>query len=284
MSVELNHNTVKLVAADLDGTLLRSDGSISARTIRALSDITLAGINVVLVTARPPRFVRHLADSYSLESVLALCCNGALAYDLATDTITQHRSLEAEVALQLTREIRSRLPETSFAIEMGLTYGWEPGYAQMEGALVEAGGVEGDVSTLCRGPVTKLIARHSALSAEELLPCARDVVGDTAVVTHSGTEFVEISAPGVEKAAALRDLSRSFDVDSSEVIAFGDMPNDISLLRWAGISVAMSNAHPDVLDSARYTTLSNNEDGVAYVLEKLLASTGQRANEATVEH
>jgi Cof subfamily protein (haloacid dehalogenase superfamily) len=280
--MEFDLEQVKLVATDLDGTLLRTDGSVSVRNVQALTNVSALGIHVVLVTARPPRFVRRLVDQFSLESIIALCCNGALAYDLAEDAIIRHQCLDADVARQIASDLRTRLPDICFAAEMGQTFGWEPEYAQLDDALVEPGGIQSEIASLCHGPVTKLIARHPAMSASELLPFASEVAGDAAIVTHSGTSFVEISAAGVEKAAALGHLSHSFGIQAHDVLAFGDMPNDITLLQWAGTSVAMANAHPDVLAVADLLTLSNDDDGVAHVLERLAARTGNRVNAATL--
>jgi hydroxymethylpyrimidine pyrophosphatase-like HAD family hydrolase len=118
------------------------------------------------------------------------------------------------------------------------------------------------------------------MSAAELLPIAREVAGDGANVTHSGTSFVEISAPGVEKASALEALTQSLGTTAGEVIAFGDMPNDMMLLQWAGTSVAVANAHPDVLALADFSTHANDEDGVAHILEHIAATVGNQANVA----
>jgi Cof subfamily protein (haloacid dehalogenase superfamily) len=278
--MEFDLRQVRLVATDLDGTLLRSDGTISTRTIHALTNLSALGFHVVFVTARPPRFVKRLVKRFPLESVHALCCNGALTYDLALDSITRHICLGTDDVHRLIRDLRDRVPGTCFASEIGLTYGWEPEYAELEGALIEPGGIQSEIVSLCQSPVTKLIARHPAMSAAELLPIAREVAGDGAYVTHSGTSFVEISAPGVEKAASLEKLSSDLGIRAHEVMAFGDMPNDMTVLEWAGISVAVSNAHPDVLTLADYSTFSNDDDGVAHVLERLPANTGNRANAA----
>jgi hydroxymethylpyrimidine pyrophosphatase-like HAD family hydrolase len=121
--------------------------------------------------------------------------------------------------------------------------------------------------------VTKLIVRHPTLDPEALLPLVRAVAGSTADATHSGAPFVELAATGVQKAAGLEAICTALGVRPVEVLAFGDMPNDVPLLRWAGRGVAVANAHPEVLRSADEITLSNAEDGVAVVLERLLSLT-----------
>lgn len=272
---------VRLVATDLDGTLLRTDGTVSPRTRAALAGIRRAGIVLVLVTARPPRFLRRLAEAEGLAG-LAICCNGALVYDLDRGEIVRHRPLGAEAAGRLVAGLREAAPGGCFAVEAGERYGWEPAYAALAGALVEPGGVAGDALALCRESVTKLIVRHPALAAEALLPLVRRIAGDAAYATHSGAPFVEVAAAGVQKAAALAALCADLGVAAGETIAFGDMPNDLPLLRWAGYAVAVANAHPEVLRAADEVTLANGEDGVAVVLERLLAAAGT-ARRATTE-
>ena len=114
--------------------------------------------------------------------------------------------------------------------------------------------------------------RHPALPLPDLLRVTRAIAGDVAVVTHSGTVFVEISAAGVTKAAALEGLCARLGVEAARVVACGDMPNDLPMFHWAGHGVAVANAHPDVLVAADEVTLSNDEDGVARVLERATAA------------
>ena len=259
----------RLVATDLDGTLLRADGTLSGRTRGALARARAAGVVLVVVTARPPRFLRRLASEEGLTG-LAVCCNGALVYDLDRQCIVRHAPLAGDVVSRLIVALRASVPGICFAFELGERYGWEPTYAALDGALVDPGGLTGDALALCASPVTKLIVRHPALTAEDLLPRVRDLVGETAYATHSGAPFVEVAAGAVQKARAVEALCAELGVRPAEVVAFGDMPNDLPLLRWAGWGVAVANAHPEVLAAADEVTVSNEADGVAVVLERLL--------------
>jgi hypothetical protein len=114
--------------------------------------------------------------------------------------------------------------------------------------------------------------RSPAVTADHLVSLARDTVGDLVEVTHSSTAdtLLEMSAAGVSKGSSLAVLCESLAIDAGAVLAFGDMPNDLPMLRWAGRSVAVANAHPDVLAAACEVTSSCDEDGVARVLERLL--------------
>jgi len=122
--------TVRLVATDLDGTLLRSDGTISTRTLRALAAIQARGIPIVIVTARPPRAVQALTRQ--IVGGLAICGNGAIVYDLAREAIVAQIDLDATIAHALTGALRAAIPGVSFATEAGLHYGEEPDYAPTE--------------------------------------------------------------------------------------------------------------------------------------------------------
>ncbi len=261
---------VKLLATDLDGTLLRGDGTISDRTRRALEAARAAGMMTALVTARPPRTVRDRAHALGIAG-LAICCNGAIVYDLDQDHVVGHTPLTPQAARSLVLALREAIPGVCFAVELGVRYGWEPRFAALRPMVREqTAGVEDDALMLCSEPVTKLIAGHGDLPADELLRIARTLVGETANVTHSGAPYVEISAAGVQKAWALASLCTQLAVTPSEVVAFGDMPNDIPMLVWAGRGVAVANAHPEALRAADEVTASNEEDGVAVVIEQLL--------------
>lgn len=260
---------MRLIAVDLDGTLLRSDKTISERTVEALRQVRGRGFTVVPVTARPPRFLRKLALDREIFDV-AICCNGALVYDVPGETIIEHRALEPADALRIVTLLRETLPELCFAAELGLRYGWDSRYACLPGALLDPDGIVAEVDSLLTEPVTKLIARHPSLAFDLLLDSARSLALGECEITHSSTEFIEISRRGVDKAAALIDFTARLGLSPAEVIAFGDMPNDLPMLRWAGHSIAVANAHPDVLSTVDAVTASNDEDGVAVMLEQLL--------------
>lgn len=262
----------RLVATDLDGTLLRDDGTVSAYTAGMLNRVQAAGIPVVFVTARPPRRARQIARSVGLGG-LAICGNGAIVYDLDTETVVRQTLLEAVAAHRLIGALREAAPGICFAVEAGLIYGHEPEYAARNPFVEDVAARHDDALVLCAEGVTKLIALHPTLPLDELLPLAHRLAGETAVVTHSGAPFIEIAASGITKARALADLCAGLGVVPGEVIAFGDMPNDLPMLGWAGYRVAVANAHPEVLAVADAVAESNNEDGVARTLARMVEGT-----------
>lgn len=277
---EQTASQVRLIATDLDGTLLRDDRSLSAHTRQTLMRVEAAGMALVLVTARPPRFVKLLGEELGLRgaaiccSGAAICCNGALVYDIASGALAEHTPLASADACALVVALREAFPEVTFAIERGLDYGCEPAYLALGSLTEPRGELLGEAIALCGQPVTKLIARHPQRAADELYPTALRLAGDRAVVTYSSARFLEISASGIDKATTLARYCERLGIAPSEVVAFGDMPNDIPMLRWAGRGVAVANAHPEALAAADAITASNMADGVAQYLDRLLAQRG----------
>jgi Cof subfamily protein (haloacid dehalogenase superfamily) len=264
-------NRPRLIATDLDGTLLRRGGVLSERTLRALRGAVDSGAEIVLVTARPPRFVDLLAAATGLVGT-AVCSNGALVYDVSARTVVETRALPVSAARQVAAALSDAAPGLGFAVETGHQVLYEPGFG-----LRFPGAADTEVAVASLGdlwladlPITKLLAWSAQLDADFLLAAAEASAGGVAQFTHSGGPgLLEISAAGVSKAGTLSALCATREIDPSDVVAFGDMPNDLSILQWAGTGYAMANAHPAVLSAVRRHTASNEEDGVAVVLEQL---------------
>ena len=257
---------VRVVATDLDGTLVRSDGTVSARTREAVRTAQRAGITVIAVTGRPPRWMTEIADV--LGEGLAVCANGAFVIDLASTEVVRSFAMEGEVAAEVARALRAVVPGAVFAVERGQGFGHEPTYAPR---WPTPGDTEvADLEHLLHAPVNKLLARSEELGPDEFLDLAHGAIASLATVTHSSDDgLVEISAAGVTKASTLAILCDDLGVEPAEAIAFGDMPNDLPMLAWAGRGIAVANAHPSVLAAADEVTSSNDDDGVAVVLERL---------------
>ena len=258
----------RVVATDLDGTIVRSDGGISARSRAALGAAESAGALVVLVTGRPPRWLRGISEATGHHGI-AVCANGALVYDLHRDEVVEAHPLSVDIAREVVTTLRDAIPGIGFAVESVTDgFGHEPAYRprwSTDGAVVA------EIDDLLSGPLAKLLARHEDLDSDALLAAARDVVdNDVATMTHSSRDgLLEISAAGVSKATTLAALCAESDRRSDDAVAFGDMPNDPPMLAWAAHSVAVANAHPEVLAAVDEVTASNDDDGVALVLERL---------------
>ncbi len=256
----------RLVASDLDGTLVRTDQAVSPRTRAVLARVEEAGGLFVMVTGRPPRWMAPVAEQTGRRG-LAVCANGAIVYDLHTERIVRDYRIGAEVAVQLVEALRAEVPGIAFAAErgddgFGREASYVPRYDVGEPRIAPA-------EELVRPGVVKLLARVEGTGSDTLLAAVRDVVGDLAECTHSSDDgLVELSAAGISKASGLAALADEWGIASQDVIAFGDMPNDVPMLTWAGRSVGMGNAHPDVLAVVDEVTATNDDDGVAKVLER----------------
>ena len=263
----------RLVATDLDGTLLGPDGTVSTRTSAALRAAHEAGLDVLFVTARPPRWAVELAEHVAGHGAV-ICANGALVLDVATRaTLAEHGmppALVGQVAAALRDAMggpgRVRLATESvdgFAYEHGFrsTHPVPPG--SPSAARIE------DVLT---GSTLKILVRTSTPGAVPLADEVTAAVGTLAIAADSGAVGLgEISGPGVTKAATLARWAGARGVAAHEVWAVGDAPNDLPMLAWAGASFAVANAHPVVLAAADHALPSNGDDGVAHLLEHALA-------------
>jgi Cof subfamily protein (haloacid dehalogenase superfamily) len=258
----------QLVATDLDGTIVRSDGTVSARTVAALGRVERAGATLVLVTGRPPRWVRDIAEAVAHQG-LAICANGALVYDLHTESVVEEHLIPVAALRETVGRLRAELPELGFAVEYrdGILY--ESCYDRIGWDHIATIGQLAVGDAWLERPCAKLLARHPTANADELLKLAMSSVGDIVTPTHSnGTRLLEISAVGVSKATTLARVCERRGIAAAAVVAFGDMPNDLPMLAWAGRSYAVANAHPDVLAAVALHAPSNDDDGVAHVLEE----------------
>jgi len=265
----------RVVATDLDGTVYRSDGTMSVRTRRALARVEKAGAVVVFVTGRPPRWLSAVAEETGHRG-LAIAANGAYVVDLHTGRIAEEHLLEVAAARELVTRLRAAIPGLRFAVERGSGFGHEPGYRPRWPVPEDT--VVAEVEALLAEPVAKLLARHDALSADELLSRARAAGGgELATMTHSSRDgLLEVAAAGVSKASALARLVAARGFGPADVVAFGDMPNDLPMLAWAGTAYAVANAHPEVLAAVTRHAGGNDDDGVAEILEALYGEESQR--------
>ena len=260
----------RLVASDLDGTLLRPDGSVSDRTRRAVWGLADQGIAFVIVTARPPRWLHELADLVGPHGA-AVCANGAFVYDVAARTVREVHGIPDGLVTDLVGELRAAVPGVQFGAERASGAMVEPGFP---GAGLDRGAEAVQVAPMQdRGgePVGKLLAVAPHWDEADFLERVASVVGNRAHLAYSGAHgLAEITGPGVTKAAGLARWEGDLGVGSTDVWAFGDMPNDLPMLRWAGRSYAVANAHPDVLAAASHRCPANSQDGVAWALESLV--------------
>lgn len=263
-----------LIATDVDGTLLDEDEKVTPRTRAAVQAAVEAGATFVLATGRPPRWIAPVVDGLGLAP-MAVCANGAVIYDPATDRIVSAHTLSADALGELAEIATRVIPGVGLAVErVGSSahdaatpqFVSSPGY---EHAWLNPDNTEVSVEDLLSAPAVKLLIRkagaRSADMAAELLKHI-GLQGDITYSTNNG--LIEVVPLGISKATGVEELAAPLGLTAGEIVTFGDMPNDIPMLRWAGRGVAMGNAHPEAVDAADEITVTNAEDGVAHVLER----------------
>jgi len=257
----------RLVATDLDGTLLRSDGSVSTYTSEVLAALEARGVPVVFVTAR------HLSEAEELfEHVgshgLAILSNGGLVWDVGLSQVHLKRLVPATTAREVWRLLREAVPGSLFAVETVDGIGLEPGF--VEPSWIPPGAWLAPGAELTSAPLVKLMALHRGIDPQDYWDTAEQVVGHLVTITcSSSAALLDMSGLGVTKASTLEMLARDLGVAAEDVVAFGDMPNDLPMLGWAGLSYAMASGHPSVVAAARRVARGNNDDGVAHALAEL---------------
>ncbi|MDT0328999.1 HAD family hydrolase [Nocardiopsis lambiniae] len=263
----------RVIATDLDGTLLGLDGQVSERNRRALSAAVAAGVKLVLSTARPPRTTRHIAAQFTCSAVL--CGNGAVASLPGAEPML--RALEVATAGDVVTRLRGVMPTVGFGVETGTDFYHDAEYRLapwMSRDWVREV-VDSTDSLLARAkPITKLLVQSQETPVHLLHETAVEAVGALAEVTYSGgSGLLELSASGVDKGSTLAMVCERWGVSAEEVVAFGDMPNDLPALTWAGAGYAMASGHPGLLDPGLGLRVAPpaHEHGVARVVEELLS-------------
>lgn len=265
---------MRLVASDIDGTILGHDGRISERTVQAFAACREAGIHIVFVTGRPPRWLFPLEEQLGHAGTV-ICSNGAVVYDLADHTVKLSHAVPADVVLEARDIIASLAPRASFAAETVEGFHLEPGFLEPGAGLLEevvpmplAESLQGN-----KAGVVKFLAKESDSSPDDFLSRIKPAVDHLLSVTHSAPKvaLLEMALPHVNKAATLSEYAATLGIEAVDVVAFGDMPNDIQMLRWAGHGYAMASGHPAALAAANLQAPAFEDDGVARILEQLLA-------------
>ena len=256
-----------LIATDLDGTLLRSDNTVSQRTLRALAAAAEAGAVHIVVTGRSAAWTKPTLDAIGYTG-LAVCGQGAQVYDAGAHRELTSVTLDRQLARIALAKIEAETGPLLLAVAQDGLDGAilvGPGYRMPGDEPVS----HSDPADLWAEPVTRMFLQHATLSDDELAQTAREIAGQLVDVVVSGAGFVEVLPLGLSKATGLALAASRLGVTKDRAIAFGDMPNDLPMFRWAACGVAMANAHPSLLTAADEVTLSNDEDGVAVVLEHI---------------
>jgi len=265
---------MRLIASDIDGTILGHDGTISARTIAAFRDAADAGIDIVFVTGRPPRWLGPIREQIGHTGTV-ICSNGAVTYDLPTESVLTSHLLDWDTVQQVRDIITALAPGARFALESLAGFHAEEGFYPPGGPAVGER-MEPTVLTpdMADGGIVKMLAVLHTGNADEFLHLVEPRVGRLIALTHSAPELalLEMGPLGVNKAVALAEYAAAKGIDAADVVAFGDMPNDIEMLGWAGAGYAMASGHPHALAAASLTAPAFADDGVARIIEARMAA------------
>ena len=261
----------KLIATDLDGTIVPHLGPISDRTVAAFRKAHELGIEIFFVTGRPPRWMVEIREAFGFGN--AICANGALLYDLMNDKVLEQWLLPTDVQLEIITRLRKSLPGIHFALEYGDEFHREKHYTTKWDIGRDNIGVD-FIEEKITEPAFKMLGRcvNNEFTSDQMLEIALRELSGIANITHSNSNesLIEISALGISKGETLAKMAERAGLTADDCVSFGDNPNDFSMLQWAGRSWAMSDGHPDGAKYAKFVADAHHHDGVAIVIEALL--------------
>ncbi len=272
----------RLCAIDLDDTLLGPDHKLSHRNAAAIHAVVEQGVIVLIASGRMFAATMPTARQLDLDTPI-ICYNGAMVKHPRTGEVWLEHSVAPSVASELMDYCRDNKLQLNFYWQ-DILYSaeytpWLELYHGRTSAPVE---IMPDFYTSLRNIApTKLIIVDDPKVIDRLLPEMRERFGDSLYVTKSNTEYLEFLPPGADKGAALEFVAERYGVTAAETIAFGDSWNDLPMLKWAGLGVAVGNAKPEVIAASDRTVLASAEDGVGIALAEIFSLTAVDASLVT---
>lgn len=261
----------KLIATDLDGTIVHHDGTITERTLKTFARARDLGISIWFVTGRPPRWMGEIKEAFGYGN--AICCNGAMNFDLLNGTVIEEWAIPDDLLHQSIKRLRKAIPGVSFAVESHNFFKREKSYIALWDAGIDHEGCN-QIEEVLTQPILKFLVRCSGheYTSDQMLEIAQREIGEIVTVTHSSpsASLLEISAKGVSKGETLALMAGRLGFSADDCVSFGDNPNDFSMLEWCSRSFAIGDGHPDARLYAKDVTEPHMEDGVATIIEKLL--------------
>lgn len=263
-------SAIKLVAVDLDGTLLGPDLKISPRTRAAISAARVRGVHFVIATGRMYQSAAPYARELELEGAPLVAYNGALVREFPSGRTVHHEPVPVETCLRAARHCEDRgyhvqayVDDQLHVPDLGLRTEQYVSVSQVRAHPV------GPLSRWLKAPSTKMLVVDEPERIEAIQADLRELLGPSVSVVQSYPLFLEIVSSKVSKGTALQATAEALGLGQAEVAAVGDAANDLPMLAWAGVSFAMAHAPERVKRAAAYVTESAPGDGVAEALERL---------------
>ncbi len=262
---------IKLVAIDLDGTLLRSNKALSTANAKAIADVTKLGVHVVLASARPPRGVRDIYHRLGLDT-LQVNYNGALIHDMPRGKHVYHQPMPVALAKKIVKFARRKDPDVVISVEV--LDKWYTDHVDdklpTETSKHFSPDFVGPLDAFLTIPVTKLMLLAPPEKLKPIHEAVRTRFGKDIAILISDDYLIQLVDKHVDKASALQRVAEEYGVPQQQVMAIGDAPNDLGMVRWAGLGVAMDNGWELLKKSADTTAPANDDDGVAHALKKYI--------------
>jgi len=265
---------IRLVAVDLDGTLLRSDKCLTRRSAKVIRRALDRGVRVVLASARPPRTCREIHQALDLDPY-QINYNGAAIYHADTDTYWHHRPLPARRVKKIVELARAVEPAAVVSLEVRDQWHTDRVDETLltENAKVEQPHKVAPLDELLTQPITKCLLLAQPERMVAVHHAVRPRFGRRVSLQVSDQHLLQVVHPRVDKGRALKRIARHYRFKRDQVMAIGDAPNDAAMLRWAGLGVAVDNAWPAARHAADLVTAANDEDGVAEALKRYVLSS-----------
>jgi Cof subfamily protein (haloacid dehalogenase superfamily) len=262
---------IKAIASDLDRTLIGEDYELHARTLSAVTAAQAAGIHFVIVTGRMFRSVRPYLERAGIDD-LVVCYQGAIVADPVSGRFLHHVTIPLELARETIKAVEKEGFQLNCYVDDNLYVAkMTPeahSYAEHQRIPIDT---VGDLREWLPSPPTKLVVIGEPTALDGLAEQLREQFAGRLYISKSLPFFLELASPEVSKGAGLGFVAEQLGFTAAETVAFGDGENDVELLDWADYSIAVANANPKALARADFVCPPVQEEGVAQVIEAMLA-------------
>ncbi|MCC6580917.1 MAG: HAD family hydrolase [Phycisphaeraceae bacterium] len=257
------------MAIDMDGTLLRSDGRLTRRVVETVHEVQNRGVKVIIATARPPRGVAEIAEVLRLDT-LQITYNGAMIFDPVRRKHTYHKPLDSALVKKMIKAARKA--DKQVVVSLEILDKWYTDHVDetlpTETSRRFSPDFVGPLEAFLHVPITKLLL----LAPPERIGPIREAVegkfADKVTAAISDKHLLQYIHKEADKSIALAQIAESYGIPAESVMAIGDAPNDVRMLHWAGLGVAVENGWEVARQFADVVVPSNDNDGVAFALRK----------------